>query len=157
MRQVLLLLSFSQMKKLRPRKVSEFFWDCKLIPEWTGIHSNPGVTLYHSFLNTLLNVLLRSFILLRLFWLWASQIKLVVKNSPANAGDTREADSVSGSGRSPGGGHGNPLQYSCQENPMDRGVWQATVHAVTKSRTQLKQLRTHTQRHTHAHYSHNLI
>ena len=49
----------------------------------------------------------------------------VVKNLPANAGD---ADSIPGSGRSPGGGHGNPLQYPCLENPMDRGAWWATVH-----------------------------
>ena len=113
------------MKNLRPRKVNEFFWDCKLISEWTGIHSNARVTLYHSFLNTLLNLLVRSFILLRLFWLWASQVKLVVRNSPVNAEDTREAGSIPESGRSPGGGHGNPLQYSCQENPVDRGVWRS--------------------------------
>ena len=59
----------------------------------------------------------------------------VVKNPPANAGD---AGSIPGSGRSPGGGNGNPLQYSCLENSMDRGAWQATVHGVTKSQTQLK-------------------
>jgi len=53
----------------------------------------------------------------------------VVKNLPANAGDT---GSVPGSGRSPGGGNGNPLQYSCLENPMDGGAWQATVPGVTK-------------------------
>ena len=58
-----------------------------------------------------------------------------VKNSPANAGDIREAGSTSGTGRSPGGGHGNPLQYSCPENPMDRGAWWATVHGVAKSWT----------------------
>ena len=58
----------------------------------------------------------------------------VVKNLPANAGD---AGSIPGSGRSPGGGNGNPLQYSCLENSMDRGAWQATVHGVTKSRTRL--------------------
>ena len=57
---------------------------------------------------------------------------LVVKNSPANAGDIRELGSIPGSGRSPGGGQYNPLQYSCLENPMDRGVWQATVYRVTK-------------------------
>ena len=68
---------------------------------------------------------MRSFILLRLFWLWASQVKLVVRKSPANAEDTREAGSIPESGRSPGGGHGNPLQYSCQENPGDRGVGQS--------------------------------
>ena len=58
----------------------------------------------------------------------------VVKNPPANAGD---AGLIPGSGRSPGGGHGNPLQYSCLENPSDRGAWRATVHVVVKSQTQL--------------------
>ena len=52
---------------------------------------------------------------------------------PANAGDARDMGSIPESGRSPGGGHGNPLQYSCQENPMDRGAWWATVHRVTQS------------------------
>ena len=66
---------------------------------------------------------------------WASQVVLVVKNPPANAGDVREVGLILGSGRSPGGGHGNPLQYSCLENPMDRGAWQATVHRVAKSQT----------------------
>ena len=74
----------------------------------------------------------------------ASQVALVVKNLPACAGDLRDVSSIPGSGRSPGGEHGNPLQYSCLENPMDRGAWQATVHRVPKSRTQLKQLSTHT-------------
>ena len=55
---------------------------------------------------------------------------LLVKNLPANAGDIRDADSIPGWGRSPGGGHGNPLQYFCLENPMDREAWQATVHGV---------------------------
>ena len=59
------------------------------------------------------------------------------KNLPANAGDIREAVLISGSGRSPGGGNGNPLQYSCLENSMDRGAWWATVQRVTKSRTRL--------------------
>ena len=54
----------------------------------------------------------------------------MVKNPPANAEDATDAGSIPGSGRSPGGGHGNPLQYSCLENPMDRGVWWATVHRV---------------------------
>ena len=67
--------------------------------------------------------------------IWASQVVLVVKNRPANAGDVREVGLILGSGRSPGGGHGNPLQYSCLENPMDRGAWQATVHRVAKSQT----------------------
>ena len=60
---------------------------------------------------------------------------LVVKNSPANSGDIRDARSIVGSGRSPGGGHGNPLQYSSLENPMDSEVWRATVHEVAKSWT----------------------
>ena len=68
----------------------------------------------------------------------------VVKNLPANAGDIRDMGSTPGLGRSPGGGSGNPLQYSCLENPTDRGAWQATVHRVTQSRTQLKRLSMHT-------------
>ena len=71
---------------------------------------------------------------------WASQVALVVKNPPANAGDIREAGLIPGSGRSPGGGHGNPLQDSCLENPVERGAWQATVHGIAKSWTQFKQL-----------------
>ena len=59
----------------------------------------------------------------------------MVKNLPANAGDIRNLGSIPGLGRSPGGGNGNPLQYSCLENPMDRGTWWATVHGVTKSWT----------------------
>ena len=66
----------------------------------------------------------------------------VVKNPPANAGDIRDAGSITQSGKSPGGGHGNPLQYSCLENAMDRGPWQATVYMVTKSWTGLSQLST---------------
>ena len=65
----------------------------------------------------------------------------VIKDLSANAG---EAGSIPESGRSPGGGNGNPLQYSCLENPMDRGAWWATVHRVTKSQTRLKQLSMHT-------------
>ena len=56
----------------------------------------------------------------------------MVKNRPASAGDIRDLGSIPGLGRSPGGGHGNPLQYSYLENPMDRGTWQATVHRVGK-------------------------
>ena len=62
-------------------------------------------------------------------------VMLVVKNPPANAGDIRDTGSIPGSERSPGGGHGNPLQYSCLENPMDRGACQATVHGVAESDT----------------------
>ena len=65
---------------------------------------------------------------------------LVVKNLPVNAGNVRDAGLIPGSGRFPEGGHGNPLQDSCLENPMDMRAWQATVHRVTKSQTQLKQL-----------------
>ena len=68
-------------------------------------------------------------------YVWASQLALVVKNPSVNAGDTRDVGSVPGSGRSPGEGNGNPLQYSCLEKPMDNGAWWATVHRVTKSRT----------------------
>ena len=60
---------------------------------------------------------------------------LVVKNLPANARDVRDMGLIPGSGRSPGEGNGNPLQYSCLENPMDRGAWQAIVLGVTRSRT----------------------
>ena len=69
----------------------------------------------------------------------------MVKNPPANEGDIKDPASISGSGRSPGGGNGNSLQYSCLENPMDRGAWWAIVHRVVKSRTRLKQLSTHTE------------
>ena len=65
----------------------------------------------------------------------ASQVTLVVKNPPANAGDKRDAGLIPEPGRSPGGGHGTPLQYSCLENPMDRGAWQTTVYRVTKYQT----------------------
>ena len=68
----------------------------------------------------------------------ASQVVLVVKNPPAMAGDRRGVGSIPGLRRSPGGGYGNPLQYFCLENPMDRGARRATVNRVTKSQTQLK-------------------
>ena len=76
---------------------------------------------------------------------------LVVKNTRASAGDTRDTGSILGSGRSPGEGHGNPLQYSCLENPMDRGAWWATVHGVIKSWMRLEELNTHIHTHTHTH------
>ena len=62
-------------------------------------------------------------------------VVLVVKNLPANAGDLRVMDLIPGWGRFPGGGHNNPLQYSCLENPMDRGAWMATVCGVAMSWT----------------------
>ena len=63
----------------------------------------------------------------------------MVKNPPANAGDISDAGLIPGQGRSPGGRNGNPLQYLCLENSMDRGAWQVTVHGVIKSRTQLSE------------------
>ena len=75
--------------------------------------------------------------------LWAYQVALVVKNPPASAGDVKDAGSIPGLGRSPGGGSGNPLQYSSLENPMDRGAWWAIIHRVAKSQTQLKRLSPH--------------
>ena len=75
---------------------------------------------------------------------WASQVVLVVKSPPAKVGDVRDSGLIPRSGRSPGGRHSNPLQYSCLENPMDRGAWWATAHWVTKGQTRLKQLSKHT-------------
>ena len=72
---------------------------------------------------------------LEIDWEW-------LKNPSANAGDKRDTGSIPGLGRSPRGGYGNPLQYSCLENPMDRGAWRATVRGVTKSWTWLKGLST---------------
>ena len=66
----------------------------------------------------------------------------MVKNLPVNAGDAKDGDSLPGLRRSPGGGNGNPRQYSCLENSMDRGAWHATFHGVSKSRTMTKYLRT---------------
>ena len=89
------------------------------------------------------------YVSLYIYWLTISltrkgafQVALVVKNLLANAADIRDMGSIPGSERSPRGGHSNPLQYSCLENSMDRGVWQATVHRVAKSQTRLKQLST---------------
>ena len=75
--------------------------------------------------------------------LWASQMALEVKNKKTKQNKThlpmqekvRDADLIPGLGTSPGGGHSNPLQCSCLENPMDRGAWRATVHGVTESQT----------------------
>ena len=62
----------------------------------------------------------------------------MVKNPPANAGDTRDVGSIPGLGKSPAGGHGNPLQYSCLENPRDGQAWWAAVYGVAQSQTRLK-------------------
>ena len=70
-------------------------------------------------------------------------VALVVKKPPANAGDVTDMGLIPELGRSPGGGHGNPLQYSCLEDPMDRGARWAAVHGVAHSRTPLKQLSTY--------------
>ena len=75
--------------------------------------------------------------LLPCHYLRASQVTLVVNNPPANAGDRRDVVYIPGSGRSPEGGHGNPLQYSCLETPVDRGAWWST-YRVAKSWTPLK-------------------
>ena len=72
-----------------------------------------------------------------------SQVVLAVKNPPTTVGDIRDPGSIPGSGRSPGGGQGNPLEYSCLKNPMDRGAWRALVHRVKQSQTRLKRLSTH--------------
>ena len=78
------------------------------------------------------------------FLILAFQVALAVRNLPANAGDTRDAGSIPGLGRSPGRGNGNPFQYSCWENSTNRGTWRATVHGIAKSQTRLK---TRTHRH----------
>ena len=75
---------------------------------------------------------------------WASQVVIVVKNLHVHAGNVRDIGSISGSERSPGGGHGNPLQYFCLENPMDREAWWATAYRIAKSWIQLKWLSMHT-------------
>ena len=74
----------------------------------------------------------------------ASQVALEVKNLPASAEDVRDVGLIPGSRRSPGGGHGNPLQYSCLENPIDRGAWWVMIYRVTKSWIRLKRLTTRT-------------
>ena len=63
---------------------------------------------------------------------WAYQVVLRIKNLPANTGDAKDVGLIPGSGRSHGGGHANPLQYSCLENPMDTGAWRAPVHRAER-------------------------
>ena len=83
-------------------------------------------------------------IVLQIIWeCVVSQVVLVVKNMPANVGDTKDAGLTPRLRRSPREVHGNPLQYSCLENPTDRGAWQAIVIRVTKSQTQLNQFSMH--------------
>ena len=69
---------------------------------------------------------------------YVGQVALEVKTPPANVGDLRDTDLIPGLARYPGEGNGNPLQYSCLENVMDRGTWRTTVHRVTKNQTQMR-------------------
>ena len=75
----------------------------------------------------------------------ASHVSLVVKNLPASAGDMKEVGLIPGLGKTPGGKHGNPPQYSCLENPLDRAAWWATVQGVTKSPDSTLQAYTHSR------------
>ena len=84
-------------------------------------------------------------------WIQASQVAIVVKNLPANAGDIRDWSSIPGLGRTPGGGHGNQLQYPCLENSMNRRACWPTGHEVTKSWTWLMWLSARAHTHTHTH------
>ena len=104
--------------------------------EWYVI----GIIQYGTFTDWLLQVICIKFPFIPF---WASQVAPVVKNTLVNAGDIRDVGLIPGLGRSLGGGHGNPLHYSCLENPMDRRAGQATVHRVAWSQTWLKQLSTH--------------
>ena len=96
-----------------------------------------------------------AFLFMQKIWnilhIWASQVMQMIKNLSANAGDKRDMNTIPVLGRCPRGGHGNPLQYSCLENPMDRGAWRAAVQGVTQNQTGLRWLRTHTHTHTHTH------
>ena len=117
--------------------------------------SIPGIMLTYwlclSFLCIVgVNLLISSLELLHLYawekldlpFLWGCPKELMVKNAPAHAGDIRDMGSIHGLGRSHGGRHGNPLQYFCLQDALDRGAWLATVHRVTQSQTRLKQLST---------------
>ena len=84
----------------------------------------------------------------------ASRVVLVVKNPPANSGDTREGGSITGSGRSTGRGNGNSLQYSCLESPMDQGAWHPTVHGAAENQTPLSMLAC---RRSYKHHNEHLI
>ena len=113
----------------------------KYIPEmwgWTDPHRS-GPTLFQAFLSMSFvpKTDPRTWFFLPHVKQGASQVALVVKNLPGNAGDVRDVDSTPELERSPGGGHSNPLQYSFLENSMDRGAWWATVREVSKSQTWL--------------------
>ena len=115
-----------------------FLYICVSIPAmqigWSVPFSRFHINLFFSFWLT--SFCMTDFRFIRL----TSQVALVVKNLSAKAGDTRNASSIPGSERSPGGGHGNPLQYSCLENPRDGGAWWAAVYGITHSHTWLKWL-----------------
>ena len=105
-----------------------------------------SIPISHLLKNIALAILLLLSYVFNLFHLylpWASQVALEVKEPSCNAGDPRDAGSIPGSGRFPGGRHGNTLQDSCLENPRDREGWWAIVHRITKHQTRLKQLSTH--------------
>ena len=101
--------------------------------------SSPGGKSTNEEVSCMLNSLPSPlFLYINFYWsIAASQVALMIKKLPANEGDIRDVGSIPGSGRSLREGHGNPLQYSCLENPMDRGAWWATVHGVAKSLTRL--------------------
>ena len=115
-------------------------WDCSSpLPSSSGCRMNSVLSQLFTFLFHPHKRLFSSSLLL---CHGTSHVALVVKNLLSNAGDIRNAGLIPGSGRFPGEGNGNPLQYSCLENPMERGAWRAIVHRVTKSWTRLKQLNT---------------
>ena len=116
-----------------------------IISDLTGIHDFTMIKVWgKSISNTYFKII--NFTVIH-GYKWTYQVALVVKILPANAGNLRDAGLISGSGRSPGGGHGSTFQYSCLGNPRDRYAWQATVHRVTKSQTRLK-LPKHIQTYT---------
>ena len=148
--------------KRKKRRTSSRFWQLKLDANITNItvYGNERVVLWN---RQLINVSAKCAIIkglsvwcvyggtqvcdliMSVYKIVALQVALVVKCPSASAGDAKDGGWIPGLGKSPWGlGHGNPLQCSCLENPMDRGAWGATVHGVAKSRTQLKRLSMHT-------------
>ena len=121
-----------------PREPTEWLevWKFQFHPLTSGKGRGAGDWVQSSMANDVFNKLY--------LYNWASQVVLVVKNLPANAGDIRDAVSIPGLGRSSGGGNGNPIQYSCLENPMDRGAWRAPHDPQDcKESTQLRWLSKH--------------
>ena len=129
------------MWRLEPQQL-ESRLPCLLQPQLNGTTEN----MMH-FIQTTTYVALGELLIFSYFSPQASQVVLVVNNQSANAGDVRHAGLIPGSGKSPGVGNGNPLQYSCLRNPMHRGAWWDTDHRVTQSRTLLKRLHTHSNPH----------